>query len=167
MSRLLFVAECLAASAVTLTTAGCGDSSSPTRGLGARYELTSYDDQPLPYTWRRIVAVSGPYACDDQITGGRLLFGTSHSVTEVFDRTLVCNDGSAPVISGDTAAGQYTEAGDQLDLVLQGALTAQARSTYEVSAMLDGDVIRVQKTVSNTQLDGVTDVGVKVFTLRP
>ena len=165
MSRLLFVLGCVASSAFTSAIVGCGDSSSPIPRLGARYELTSYDDQPLPYTWRRILAVPGTYACDDQITGGRLLFGSSNTVTTVFDRALVCNDGSAPVISGDTATGQYTQAGDHLDLILQGTLTAEAAGPYEVSATLDRNVIRVEKTVQNGPLGGLTDIGVKVFTL--
>ena len=119
----------------------------------------------MPYTWRRILAVPGTYDCEDEITGGRLLFGGSHSVTEAFDRALVCNDGSARVISGDTATGQYTQAGDQLDLVLQGTLTGEAAGPYEVSATLDGDVIRVEKTVQHGVEGGLTDIGVKVFTL--
>src|ERR1051325_5174226 len=99
MRSLLFVAECVMTSAFILTIVGCGDSNSPTPAPGGRYELTSFDGQPLPYAWRRIVAVPGAWACDDQITSGRLLFGPSHGVTEVLDRALVCNDGSAPVIS--------------------------------------------------------------------
>ena len=91
-----------------------------------------------------------------------------NGVSEILDRALVCNDGSAPAISADTATGQYTQTGDQLDLVLQGTLTDEGRGPYEVSAALDGDIIRVEKTVSNGgQLGSLTDIGVKVFTLEP
>ena len=145
--------------------AGCGDSTSATPALGTHYELTSFGDRPLPYTWRGIVSADGVFACDDEITAGRLLFGAAHSVTEILDRALKCNDGSPPALSADTAAGQYMQSGTQLTLELQGALTTEGRSPYTISATIRGDEIRVEKTVSRTSIGTLTDLGARVFTL--
>lgn len=145
--------------------AGCKDSVSPTPALGAHYELTSIENRLLPYTWRRIVSSDGIFACDDQITGGRLIFGAGHTATEILDRALKCNDGSPPAVSGDTAVGQYTQSGTQLTIVLQGFLSLEAGSPYETSATVSGDEIQVEKTLSHSAIGTVTDFGSRVFTL--
>jgi hypothetical protein len=152
--------------ALVAASASCGDSSSPTPGLAARYDLTTIEDRPLPYTWRRIVSSNG-IACDDQITAGRLLFGAGHTAREILDRALVCNDGSAPAVSADTAAGQYTASGTQLTLMLQGTLALEAIGPYEIAATLNGDQIRVEKTLSHSGLGTITDFGTRVFTAAP
>ena len=155
----------LAIVCLTACVAGCTDAASPASTLGTHYELTSIENRLLPYTWRRIVSSDGIFACDDQITGGRLLFGAGHTATEILDRTLKCNDGSPPVVSGDTAAGQYTQSGTQLTIVLQGFLTLEAGSPYETSATVSGDEIHVEKTVSHNAIGTITDFGSRVFTL--
>ena len=147
--------------------ANCRDSISPEPTLAAHYELTSIENHPLPYTWRRIVSSDGIFACEDEITAGRLLFGGERTATEVLDRALVCNDGSAPVVSGDTAAGQYTQSGTQLTLLLQGRLTLEASGPYEIAATVSGDEIRAEKTLSHSGIGTITDFGVKIFQLAP
>jgi hypothetical protein len=154
-----------AAIAIVLVSTDCGDSTSVHPTVGAHYELSSYDSE-LPHTWRRIVSVGGSsFSCDDQITGGRLLFGSGTSVTEIIEDHLVCNDGTdAP--SADTASGHYTQTGTHLDLLLtQGRLTREGLPPLEQSADLAGDVLTVNRTTSNSTVFTQTDFTVQVFTL--
>lgn len=163
----LFGRIACALGALVAAGASCSDSSSLTPGLAARYDLTNIEDRPLPYTWRRIVSSDGIFACDDEITAGRLLFGPGHTAREILDRALVCNDGSAPAVSADTAAGQYTASGTQLTLMLQGTLALEASGPYEIAATINGDQIRVEKTLSHSGLGTITDFGTKLFTAAP
>ena len=156
----------LAAGAVFAIAAGCSDSSGPSLSLGARYELTSYAGHSLPYTWRGIASTNG-FQCADQITGGRLLFGPDRSALDIQDRALVCNDGSAPVISNDTAQGQYTLSGNHLEMHLSGMLVAESNSPYEVSATLTGSVIQFDQLVSHTGASTITDHSTQIFALAP
>ena len=157
------ISACTAVTLLLASTA-CSDSTSAHPTLGAHYELSSYDSE-LPHTWRRIVS-TGTFSCDDQITGGRLLFGSGSNVTEIIEDHLVCNDGTNTP-SADTATGHYSQTGAHVDLQLtQGRLRTDGLAPLTQSADLAGDVLTINQTTIN-QPAGFTqhDFTVVAFTL--
>ena len=152
---------------LTVAAAACRDSTALDT-LGTQYELTSYAGATLPYTWRVISTVrldGTSQNCNDEITGGSLLFGDDGGVTVLVERDVIC-DGQPDLRSFDSALGSYSVSGSRHDITLEGSLAdLPGTGPYAVSAQIAGDLILVSQTVSHTPGGAVTDRTPKTFRL--